>query len=160
LTERPAGFWIRIATLGPVGSFPFAPGTLGAAVGAALVAILPISPPGGHGPRGVISGMAAVIYAVGILSAGRAEEAFGVVDPGQVVIDEVAGQVIAFAFQPVISWKSLLAGFLLFRLFDVLKPFPIRRLERLPGGWGIMTDDAMAGGYTALALFLVRLAVR
>jgi len=104
----------------------------------------------------------------------------GIKDPQIVVIDEVSGQLIAIllgtltferipagAFdlqivraawagfgQGAVAWKSLCAGFLLFRLFDIWKPFPIRRLEKLPGGWGIMADDWMAGIYAAILLRL------
>jgi phosphatidylglycerophosphatase A len=74
----------------------------------------------------------------------------GIKDPGFVVIDEVAGQMIALIAVPV-NWKYMLAGFILFRSFDILKPFPLRRLESLPGGTGIMMDDVGAGLY-ALAL--------
>ena len=74
----------------------------------------------------------------------------GIKDPGFVVIDEVAGQMIALIAVPV-HWKYMLAGFILFRSFDILKPFPLRRLESLPGGMGIMMDDVGAGLY-ALAL--------
>jgi len=74
----------------------------------------------------------------------------GIKDPGFVVIDEVAGQMIALIAVPV-NWKYMLAGFILFRSFDIVKPFPLRRLEALPGGTGIMMDDVGAGLY-ALAL--------
>ena len=74
----------------------------------------------------------------------------GVKDPGIVVIDEVAGQLIALIGVPL-HWKYLLASFILFRSFDIVKPFPLRRLERLPGGTGIMMDD-VAAGLCALAL--------
>jgi phosphatidylglycerophosphatase A len=74
----------------------------------------------------------------------------GIKDPGFVVIDEVAGQMIALIAVPV-HWKYMLAGFILFRSFDIVKPFPLRRLEALPGGTGIMMDDVGAGLY-ALAL--------
>jgi phosphatidylglycerophosphatase A len=74
-------------------------------------------------------------------------------DPGFVVIDEVAGQMIALIAVPL-HWKYLLAGFILFRSFDIVKPFPLRRLEVLPGGTGIMMDDVGAGLY-ALALLQV-----
>ncbi len=74
----------------------------------------------------------------------------GIKDPGFVVIDEVAGQMIALIAAPV-NWKYMLAGFILFRSFDIVKPFPLRRLEELPGGTGIMMDDVGAGLY-ALAL--------
>jgi len=77
----------------------------------------------------------------------------GIKDPGFVVIDEVAGQMIAFIAVPV-NWKYMLAGFILFRSFDIVKPFPLRRLEALPGGTGIMMDDVGAGLY-ALALLQI-----
>lgn len=77
----------------------------------------------------------------------------GTKDPGFVVIDEVAGQMIALIAVPV-NWKYMLAGFILFRSFDIVKPFPLRRLEALPGGAGIMMDDVGAGLY-ALALLQI-----
>ncbi|HET9839360.1 MAG TPA: phosphatidylglycerophosphatase A [Candidatus Angelobacter sp.] len=77
----------------------------------------------------------------------------GIKDPGFVVIDEVAGQLIAFIGAPV-HWKYLLAGFILFRSFDIVKPFPLRRLERLPEGTGIMLDDVGAGLYALVLLQL------
>ena len=73
-----------------------------------------------------------------------AERHFGTTDPGQVVIDEVMGMLITLFLNPV-GWTGALAGFLLFRIADVIKPFPANRLERLPGGIGVMADDAMAG---------------
>lgn len=77
----------------------------------------------------------------------------GIKDPGFVVIDEVAGQIIALIGLPV-NWKYMLASFILFRSFDIVKPFPVRRLEALPGGTGIMMDDVGAGLY-ALALLQI-----
>lgn len=77
----------------------------------------------------------------------------GMKDPGFVVIDEVAGQLITFIGAPL-SWKYLLAGFILFRSFDIVKPFPLRRLEKLPGGTGIMLDDVGAGLYALVLLQL------
>ena len=75
----------------------------------------------------------------------------GIKDPGFVVIDEVAGQMIALIGVPF-DWKYLLAGFILFRSFDIVKPFPLRRLEALPGGAGIMLDDVGAGLYALVLL--------
>jgi|SRR5260370_29936330 len=72
-------------------------------------------------------------------------------DPGFVVIDEVAGQMVALIAVPL-NWKYLLAGFILFRSFDIVKPFPLRRLERLPAGTGIMMDDVGAGLYALVLL--------
>ena len=77
----------------------------------------------------------------------------GAEDPGFVVIDEVAGQMIALIGAPL-AWKYLLAGFILFRSFDIVKPFPLRRLEKLPGGTGIMMDDVGAGLYALVLLQL------
>jgi Phosphatidylglycerophosphatase A and related proteins len=113
---------------------------------------------------------------VGVWSAGKAAAFLGVEDPQHVVIDEVAGQHIAlilplipiavpnlaahmdfstyaiFSALSLLNWKYLLAGFILFRVFDIWKPYPIRRLEKLRGGWGIMADDWLAGVYAAILL--------
>ncbi len=103
--------------------------------------------------------MSAGIFALGVWAAGHAERFFDRIDPGEVVIDEVVGQIITFLARPDAPGKYLLAGFILFRIFDVVKPFPVRRAERLPGGWGIMLDDVVAGVYSlaALSLFGLRL---
>ena len=74
-------------------------------------------------------------------------------DPQFVVVDEVIGQWIALAGAASLNWKSFLAAFALFRLFDIWKPPPVRQLESLPGGWGINLDDVMAGVYAALVLW-------
>lgn len=81
----------------------------------------------------------------------------GVEDPSHVVIDEVAGQAIALVYAPVFGWKYALAGFILFRAFDIIKPPPVRQLEGLRAGWGIMMDDVAAG---ALALVLLQMGAR
>jgi phosphatidylglycerophosphatase A len=94
--------------------------------------------------------IAALITLIGIPSSTVVASESGIKDPGFVVIDEVAGQMISLIAVPV-HWKYLLAGFILFRSFDILKPFPLRRLEMLQGGTGIMMDDVGAGLY-ALAL--------
>jgi phosphatidylglycerophosphatase A len=117
-----------------------------------------------------------VLVVVGVWSCARVEEYSGIHDPQYVVIDEVAGQHIAlvlpllpivlphltarmdfsqyaiYAGLSLVNWKYLLAGFVLFRLFDIWKPFPLRRLEKLPHGWGIMADDWGAGLYAAIVL--------
>jgi len=113
---------------------------------------------------------------VGVWSSRKVAAFAGVMDPSFVVIDEVAGQHITlvlplipvampdlsahmdfstyaiFAALSLLNWKYLLAGFVLFRLFDIWKPYPIRSLEKLPGGWGIMADDWLAGVYAAILL--------
>jgi phosphatidylglycerophosphatase A len=96
---------------------------------------------------------------VGLWAAGRAARYTGQKDPQFIVIDEVSGQLITY-FMPfaVLNWKSWLLGFILFRVFDIWKPFPARQAESLPGGWGIMADDWIAGIYAALGLWLARFA--
>ena len=93
---------------------------------------------------------AIVVTLIGIPAATRVARALGKKDPSHVVIDEVAGQLIAFIYVPL-NWHNILAALILFRAFDITKPFPIRRLERLPEGTGIMLDDVGAGLY-ALAI--------
>jgi phosphatidylglycerophosphatase A len=117
-----------------------------------------------------------LLGAIGVWSASRAAAYAGIKDPQFVVIDEVAGQHFAlllplipialphfaarmdfstfaiFFALSLVNWKYLLLGFILFRVFDIWKPWPIRRLENLPGGWGIMADDWMAGIYAAILL--------
>jgi phosphatidylglycerophosphatase A len=97
---------------------------------------------------------AALVTLVGIPAATRVARASGLKDPQFVVIDEVAGQLIALIAVPL-AWKTFLAGFILFRIFDILKPFPIRRLERLPEGIGIVVDDLGAGLYALLIMHLL-----
>jgi phosphatidylglycerophosphatase A len=120
--------------------------------------------------------LALLLSFIGVWSAGKAATFAGLKDPQFVVIDEVSGQHITlilplipialphlaarmdfsdyaiFAALSLLNWKYLLAGFLLFRLFDIWKPFPVRNLEKLPGGWGIMADDWLAGVYAAILL--------
>ena len=105
-----------------------------------------------------LAGLAVVAVAIGIPAATAAAQASGVKDPQFVVIDEVAGQWITLLFAPV-SWKTLLTGFILFRGFDIVKPPPVRQLEKLPGGTGIVLDDVSAGVY-ALAVMQLLLHLR
>jgi phosphatidylglycerophosphatase A len=98
-------------------------------------------------------GLAAVVVAVGIPAATQVARGSGVKDPQFVVIDEVAGQLVALIGVPV-AWKSILAGFILFRAFDILKPPPVRQLEALPEGAGIVLDDVAAGVYALAVVHL------
>lgn len=102
----------------------------------------------------VLSGLSILVIAVGIPAATRFARALQLKDPQSVVIDEVAGQWITLLFAPV-SWKTLLLGFILFRVFDILKPPPVRQLERLPEGTGIVIDDVAAGLYALVVMQLV-----
>ena len=141
-----------IATCGGLGYFPVAPGTAGSALGVAIAAALAMVSPRHPWLRIWLIVAAAAMIAIGVRAATRAEAYFGKIDPSEVVIDEVAGQFVTLAGAPDASWKWLAIGFLVFRLLDIVKPFPARRAERLPGGWGIMTDDLIAGAYGAAAL--------
>jgi len=132
-------------TLG-VGYAPIAPGTFGSAVGLLVWYTLPVS---------LVAQATAIVavIVIGSWSGGVAEQHFGKADPGQVVIDEVAGMLVTLFLVPV-DWEGVVGAFLLFRLSDIVKPYPANRLERLPGGLGIMADDVMAGVYANLALRL------
>jgi len=98
-----------------------------------------------------------LVAMLGVFVANRAANYAGKKDPQFVVIDEVSGQMIAY-FLPftVLNWKSFLLGFILFRVFDIWKPFPAQQAESLPGGLGIMADDWVAGIYAALGLWIAR----
>jgi phosphatidylglycerophosphatase A len=102
----------------------------------------------------VACGLVLLATAIGIPAATRVARACGKTDPQFVVIDEVAGQLIALFGAPL-TWKSFLAGFILFRVFDIVKPPPVRQLEKLPEGAGIVVDDVAAGGYALLVMHLL-----
>ena len=137
---------VFVATVGYCGYFPFAPGTVGSAAG--LIAYLLVwwtqSP--------VVEVMLILsLFAAGVWAGTTAERYFGGIDPGPIVIDEVVGMLITLAFIPV-GVSGAIAGFVLFRIFDVIKPYPAGRLERLHGGLGVMADDAMAAVYANISL--------
>lgn len=139
-----------IATGAGAGFLPVAPGTFGAIEAVAIyLLIIAFS----TGPRLSVIFLAALgllSFAVGVWAASRACEMCGLEDPSQIVIDEVNGQIIALtplAVAPSIA--GLIAAFALFRLFDIFKPYPIGKLEKLHGGLGVMADDALAGLYAA-----------
>ncbi len=98
--------------------------------------------------------LSAALFPPAVWAATRTARALGVKDPGRVVVDEVIGQWITLAGAHPLNWKSYAAAFVLFRLFDIWKPAPVRQLERLPEGLGIVADDVMAGGYAALVLWV------
>jgi phosphatidylglycerophosphatase A len=173
--RRSAGdyFALALATCG-VGLIPVAPGTWGSGVGVALYlglgyltervfdyAVrrgLDLSPQQFPGIMTTVLLLVILAIAlVGILAATRAEKLLGKKDPGAVVVDEVAGQLITFLFVPwQTTWTwTVVAGFVAFRVFDIWKPFPVRRLEGLGGGLGIMADDMLAGFYAATAMSLL-----
>jgi phosphatidylglycerophosphatase A len=136
-----------IATGSGSGYAPIAPGTAGSAVGVGLWALC-VQGPGLS--TGAMFALLVVLTAVGIWAAGEAEKTFQKRDDGRITVDEIAGQWLALALLPV-SWEMALAAFLLFRLFDIWKPWPVRLAERLPGGLGVVADDLIAGLYANLA---------
>ena len=97
---------------------------------------------------------AATVTLIGIPAATRVARSSGLKDPQFIVIDEVAGQLVALIAVPL-AWKTFLAGLILFRVFDIWKPFPVRRLERLPEGTGIVVDDLGAGFYALAVMHLL-----
>ena len=133
------------------GYSPFAAGTAGSA--AALAIAILLRQYAGF-PAWGFPLLAAALFFPAVWAAGVTARALKIEDPGCVVVDEVIGQWIALAGVRTFNWETWLAAFLLFRLFDIWKPPPVRQLEALPGGWGINADDAMAGVYAALVLFL------
>jgi phosphatidylglycerophosphatase A len=98
--------------------------------------------------------LAVVVTLIGIPAATQVARAGGGKDPQIVVIDEVAGQIVALIAVPL-SWQTFLAGFILFRAFDIVKPPPVRQLERLPEGTGIVFDDLAAGVYALIVMHLM-----
>lgn len=137
-----------LSTVFGLGYFPAAPGTLASAAAALLYKFVL------HGlPWPAYAGLIGILFLIGALAASIHSRAIGQKDPGVIVIDEVCGQLATFILVPS-SWPYVLAGFVLFRVFDILKPFPLRRLEHLPQGWGIMADDLGAAVYVAALLHL------
>ena len=132
-----------------IGTVPVAPGTFGSLIGLPLCLLLSRL----TFLQSVMIILVFILFAVGIASA--AEKILKQKDPGQIVIDEIAGLLVTFAGLPF-NLKTALAGFIIFRIFDILKPFPIRILDkRMGGGSGVVLDDVVAGIYANLFLRLV-----
>ena len=144
---------VLIATFAYVGFFPIAPGTAGSAAGLLLYAALQAS----ASPMLELAVIAGVFLA-GTWAATRAERSFGRSDPGPVVIDEVLGMLVTLALVPV-SLSGAVIGFVVFRAFDIVKPWPVNRAEALPEGLGIMSDDLLAGLYGNLVMRVLAWAV-
>ncbi len=143
---------VFLATAAYSGYFPFAPGTVGSGVGLVVYGLIKwIDPPN---VRAVELAFIVGLFAVGVWAATTAERYFGGVDPGPIVLDEVVGMLVTLAFIPV-GITGAVVGFVLFRIFDVIKPFPARQLEALHGGFGVMADDAMAAIYANVSLRLL-----
>jgi phosphatidylglycerophosphatase A len=137
---------VLVSSFGYVGFFPIAPGTAGSLAALALFAVIRWI-----GVPSIELLAIAAVFAIGIWAAQGTERAVGRKDPGIVVIDEVLGMLITLALLPL-SLTGIALGFLLFRIFDVIKPYPAAQFENLHGGLGIMADDAVAGLYAHVAL--------
>ncbi|HVE58625.1 MAG TPA: phosphatidylglycerophosphatase A [Pyrinomonadaceae bacterium] len=163
-------FSLAVTTFG-VGYLPLAPGTWGSMVGVAIYLLfrsIEANLSANFGLKGWTDAqITAWIHVgnlliflpfclLGIWAANRATKLFKHKDPSQAVVDEVMGQLIVYLFVPFdISWKLILAGFLLFRLFDIWKPYPIDSLQNLPAGIGVCADDILAGVYGGVCLSLI-----
>ena len=142
-----------VATFFYVGRLHPGPGTWGSAAATLLWAALAYSlPHSARTPTAIV--LAILITLIGIHAATRVARAYAKKDPQFVVIDEVAGQLIALIAVPL-AWKTFLAGFILFRAFDITKPPPVRQLEKLPEGTGIVLDDVAAGIYALAVMQLL-----
>jgi phosphatidylglycerophosphatase A len=143
---------VAIATAGGAGFAPKAPGTAGSIVGVLIYLLIESLHIGAYYPHAII-----FFFIVGIWASSRVEHLWGH-DSQRIVIDEVVGQMITFAIaagRHQLSAINVVLGFGLFRAFDIVKPFPIRHLERLKGGLGVIADDVGAGLYALAVLTLV-----
>ena len=147
---------LALATFG-VGYLPLMPGTYGSLVGVGIFLGFTQLAKGNALVALVLVSIVAVTFA-GIWAASRTEELSGRKDPGKVVVDEVAGQLISlFPLTLFAHWSivAVIISFILFRFFDIVKPYPARRLEALKGGLGVMCDDLIAGVYAAAITAIV-----
>ena len=133
-----------IGTIFGLGYLPYAPGTVGSLVGLLACVLL----------RGNVAAyfiVFMVFFFTGVISSAKIEEVTKIKDPAYIIIDEFAGMFVVFFMLPM-NIMSASLGFLFFRVFDILKPPPIRSIEKIPGGWGIMMDDLLAGVFANLLL--------
>ena len=137
-----------VATAGGLGHAPVAPGTVASAATALVLWLLALSTP-------ALATLVVAVTALGVWAAAEAERALGRKDPGAIVVDEVAGMALSVLTLPPTP-VVILAGFVLFRVFDIVKPFPANVAQRLPGGAGVVLDDLIAGLYALLLLLLAR----
>jgi len=147
IPDGPPGPWVVLAAWGPCGFAPFAPGTVGTLGAIPLAwALHPL-------PLGLRLLTVVAFTALGVFAAGIAGRYWKVVDASPIVIDEVAGYLVTMAAVPF-SWTAALAGFALFRLLDVTKPWPASAFDRVKSGFGVVMDDVAAGAWACLALRL------
>ena len=154
---KPTDYLALVISTCGVGYLPLMPGTYGSLVGVGIFLGL-TQVVKGNALVAVVAGSIIVITFAGIWAASRTEELSGRKDPGKVVVDEVAGQLISlFPLTLFTHWTivAVIISFILFRFFDIVKPYPARRLEALKGGPGIMCDDLVAGVYAAVLTSIV-----
>jgi len=140
---------VLVCTFGYVGYFPVAPGTVGSLAGLVVFALLRWL----HAPAAADAALILLLFLAGVWSGTHAERYFGTTDPGPGVIDEVVGMLITLFLLPV-TWAVVIAAFFIFRILDVIKPYPARRFESFHGGMGMMADDVMSAIYANLLLWL------
>ena len=141
---------VFVATVGYCGYFPIAPGTVGSAAGLVFYLLVWWA----QSPVFEVASSSRCCLPRASGPGTTSERYFGGIDPGPIVLDEVVGMLITLAFIPV-GITGALIGFVLFRIFDVIKPFPARRFEALHGGLGVMADDAMAAIYANIVLRII-----
>jgi phosphatidylglycerophosphatase A len=146
----PPGPWVLLAAWGPCGYAPAAPGTFGTLGAIPLYLALSRLPVGGY------VAVTFAFSALAMVAADKAGRYWGVADASPIVIDEVAGYLLTMALVPF-SWPAVAAGFVLFRIFDVLKPWPASALDRVKNGFGVVLDDLAAGAWAWAALLALRL---
>lgn len=151
--DGPPGPWVLVAAWGPCGYFPVAPGTVG------TLGAIPLWWALRGLPLPLYLLTVAAFTALAIFAAEAAGRYWKVVDASPIVIDEVAGYLVTMAFAPA-SWSAAIAGFLLFRVCDVLKPWPASWFDRQKFGWGVVLDDVAAGVWAAVGLEALSYALR
>ncbi len=150
---RPAarpGPWVLLAAWGPCGFAPFAPGTFG------TLGAIPLYLALSRLSIGAYLAVTASLLVLGVWAAEQAGKYWGVADASPIVIDEVAGYLVTLALVPF-SWQAVAAGFVLFRIFDVVKPWPASAFDRMKNGFGVMMDDVAAGVWAWAAIQALRL---
>jgi phosphatidylglycerophosphatase A len=151
--DGPPGPWVILAAWGPCGFAPFAPGTVG------TLGAIPLFWALRHMPLPLYLLTVVAFVALGVFAAAQAGRYWKVVDASPIVIDEVAGYLVTMALVPW-SWGAAVAGFLLFRLFDVVKPWPASAFDRVKSGFGVVMDDVAAGVWAAAVLALLQAGLR
>ena len=131
-----------------MGLIPVGPGTFG------TLAAIPLFYALSFTPIYIYLAITVAVILISVWASTIAEEIFQKTDPGQVVADEVSGFLVAMILVPP-TISNIFLGFLLFRLFDIAKPYPVRKFEELPGGWGIVIDDVAAGVYACITLHIL-----